>query len=110
MSEETGIETEFDSMIALRHAHGAQFHCSDIYNVFSLKAVTTDIKKSEQEIAMCQWMNIEEYLKHPHVHDLNRFVVQKYLEYKSKDIKISCKHGIHQLLKKPYTIYYVDKN
>lgn len=108
--EETGIKTKFDTMIGLRHVHQAQFGCSDIYNVFSLKPLNTDIIKSEQEIEKCEWMKVNDYLKHPHVHDLNKFVVQKYVEYKCNNISIDCKHGIHQTLQVPYTIYYVTKN
>lgn len=71
--EETGIKCEFQSILTLRQGHNGIFGCSDIYVVVNLKAVNEDIKKCDREIAECQWMNIEEYLSHPHIHELNRW-------------------------------------
>lgn len=107
--EETGIQTVFDSLIGFRHVHNSQFGCSDIYNVFSLKPLNTDIKKCEQEIEICRWMKIEEYLEHPHVHALNGLVVRKYLEYNQDKLKIDCVEGVHQGLKIPFTIFFANK-
>lgn len=73
--EETGIPTKFESVLTFRHVHHAMFDCSDFYVVLHLKALSQDIKKCDREIADCQWMDIEEYLTHPHVHELNRYVV-----------------------------------
>lgn len=109
VEEETGIRTVFDRLIGFRHVHNSQFDCSDIYNVFSLKPLNTDIKKCAQEIDKCMWMKIEEYLEHPHVHELNRMVARKYLEYKEKKLSIDCVEGIHQTLKKPFTIFFANK-
>lgn len=83
------------------------FRCSDIYTVVSLKPLSEDIEKCEREIEECKWMDIDEYLNHEDIHELNKFQVQKYLEYIKHNIKINCFHGIHQLLKKPYTLYSV---
>ncbi|KAL1497739.1 hypothetical protein ABEB36_008646 [Hypothenemus hampei] len=108
--EETGIKTEFESVLTLRHGHHGMFDCSDIYVVVNLKALGHDIQKCEREIADCQWMNIEEYLCHPHIHELNRFFVNRLLHHKKHKVKIDCYHGIHQLLLKPYTVYSVVKS
>lgn len=108
--EETGIQTEFESMIAFRQTHNSQFNCSDIYNLFSLKPLNLDITKSSQEIESCQWMRVQDYLEHPHVYHLNKFILETYLEYKKNNIKIDCVHGIHQILQKPYTMYHVVKS
>ncbi|XP_044272523.1 nudix hydrolase 2 isoform X2 [Tribolium madens] len=105
--EETGVQTEFHSVLTLRHTHFGMFGCSDIYTVMSLKPLTWNIEKCEREIAKCKWMDIEEYLNHPNVHELNRFFVQKYLEYLRKNLRIDWHHGIHQVLKKAYTVYFV---
>lgn len=106
--EETNIQTEFDSLISLRHTHNAMFDCSDMYIIVSLKPLSENIEKCEREIAECKWMDIDEYLQHPDVHELNRFFVHKYLDYVKKNIKIECTHGIHQILKKTYTLYHVE--
>ncbi|KAG5866329.1 hypothetical protein JTB14_022043 [Gonioctena quinquepunctata] len=92
-----------------QETHNGMFGCSDIYTVISLKPLSEIIQKCEREIAQCEWMAIDEYLDHPQVHDLNRFFVQKYLEYKKHDIKINCFHGIHQVIHKPYTVYSVTR-
>ncbi|XP_068915223.1 uncharacterized protein [Tenebrio molitor] len=105
--EETGVKTEFQSLLTLRQAHFGMFGCSDIYTVVSLKPLTLSIEKCEREIDNCRWMDIDEYLNHPHVHELNRFFVHKYLEYARKNLKIDWHHGIHQALRKPYTVYYI---
>jgi len=107
--EETNISTEFLSLLNLRHAHNGMFGCSDIYIVVSLKPLTTKIEKCEREIADSKWMDIDEYLNHPNIHELNRMCVQNYLDYQKNKLKIDCKHGIHQVLKKPYTAYFVAK-
>ncbi|XP_060522100.1 uncharacterized protein LOC132699423 isoform X2 [Cylas formicarius] len=107
--EETNIRTEFDSLLTLRHVHQGMFGCSDIYIVVSLKPISFDIDKCNREIEKCQWMDIKEYLKHPHVHELNRFFAHKYLKHREHSIKIDVHHGIHQLVKIPYTVYSVEK-
>lgn len=109
VEEETGITAQFESILSFRHGHHGMFGCSDIYFVVNLKAVTTDIKRCEREIAECQWMDIDEYKDHPHIHELNRFFVQKLLHHKKHNIKIDCYHGIHELLQKPYTLYSLLK-
>ncbi|XP_050300711.1 uncharacterized protein LOC126739189 [Anthonomus grandis grandis] len=107
--EETGISTEFQSILSLRQGHGGMFGCSDIYVVVNLKALSSKIEKCEREVTDCQWMNIEEYLSHPHVHELNRFFVTKLLHHRKHNLKIDCHHGIHQILNKPYTVCSVVK-
>ncbi|KRT79676.1 hypothetical protein AMK59_7502, partial [Oryctes borbonicus] len=101
--EETGVKTEFLSLLSFRHAHGGVFDCSDMYVVVALKALSTDLKKCDRELADCAWMDINEYLAHPQVHELNRLFVEKYLEYKKHNLKIQCDHGIHSKLNKEYT-------
>lgn len=108
--EETNISTKFESVLTIRHGHGSMFGCSDIYTVVSLSPLNDNIEKCQREIEECKWMDIEEYLNHADVHDLNKFQLQKYLEYKKNDIKVNCYHGIHQILKKPYTVYSVTND
>ncbi|KAL3273828.1 hypothetical protein HHI36_015255 [Cryptolaemus montrouzieri] len=105
--EETNICTEFQSVIAFRHTHGRVYNCSDIYVVFSLKPTSKEISKSNQEISECIWMDIEQYLSHSEIHSLNKLLVEKYLEYKDKQITIDCMSGVHQILKVPFTFYSV---
>lgn len=108
--EETNIKTKFDSLISIRHAHGAGFGCSDLYIVISLIPESTDITKCDREIAKCKWMDITEFLSHPHVHDTNRNFLRSYLDYKEKGLKIKCSNEIHQFLKKKYQIYTISSD
>ena len=57
--EETGVRTEFRSVVAFRHGHDFNFGCSDIYIVVALRPLTTDIKADQKEIAKCRWMPLQ---------------------------------------------------
>lgn len=107
VKEETNIQTEFRSMLTVRHTHKRPFGCSDLYIIFSLKPLTTDIVKCEREISDCRWMDMNECLNHPHIHELNKFFIKTYLDFKERNIKIDCKTGMHEVLKIPYYMYYV---
>lgn len=86
--EETGIQTEFRSIVAFRHAHKFNFGCSDIYIIVLLKPVSDDIKSCSQEISRCRWMPVKEYATHELVHDTNRHFINKYIESKEKGTTI----------------------
>merc|ERR1711962_278541 len=62
--EETGVQTEFRSIVAFRHGHKFNFGCSDIYIIVALKPVSSDIKSCSQEISRCRWMPVKEYATH----------------------------------------------
>lgn len=105
--EETNIETKFESLVSVRHAHGAAFGCSDLYLVFALKPITSEITKCEREIAACKWMKIDEYLNHPGVHQTNRSFMESYLSNKKNGIIIDVSEDEHQILKKKFNLYFV---
>uniref|UniRef100_A0A182PZY3 Nudix hydrolase domain-containing protein n=1 Tax=Anopheles farauti TaxID=69004 RepID=A0A182PZY3_9DIPT len=107
--EETNVRTKFDSVVSIRHAHGAGFGCSDLYIVMALTPLTHEISKCNREIAKCEWMDVNEYLAHPKVHETNRNFVRTYLEYKRLGVRIDCTEEMHQVLKKRYNIYSVAK-
>ncbi|XP_056003054.1 nucleoside diphosphate-linked moiety X motif 6-like [Ostrea edulis] len=77
--EETGINSEFVSVLGFRHQHNFRFGCSDWYFVCLMKALTNEIKHCPQEIAECKWISLEEYLAYPDLTDANRFFVQCFL-------------------------------
>jgi 8-oxo-dGTP pyrophosphatase MutT (NUDIX family) len=60
--EETGILTEFSSIVALRHHHASQFGCSDIYVIVHLTPLVEDqpIQFCNREIVECSWMKVTE--------------------------------------------------
>ncbi|XP_053673552.1 uncharacterized protein LOC128723775 [Anopheles nili] len=109
VAEETNIRTAFESVVSIRHAHGAGFGCSDLYIVMALTPLSEEITKCNREIAKCEWMDVSEYLNHPKVHETNRNFVRTYLEYKKLGVRIDCTEEMHQVLKKRYNIYSVAK-
>ncbi|KAH8338009.1 hypothetical protein KR059_002541 [Drosophila kikkawai] len=109
VAEETGIRTEFRSVVSLRHAHGGSFGCSDMYIVVGLKPLNLDFKRCEREIAKLQWMPVAEFLEHPQVHQTNRQFVRTYLDYQRRGLTITCRDDVHQVLKKKYNLYYVEE-
>lgn len=119
VAEETGIQTQFDSMVCVRHALGGPnrvsfgFGCSDLYFVIALKANALVITKCEREIAECEWMDFEKYLQHPKVHEMNRLFLRTLISNQKNGIRIECKDHTHELLKRQYQIYsipIIDEN
>ncbi|KAH8306554.1 hypothetical protein KR018_011965 [Drosophila ironensis] len=108
VAEETGIKTEFRSMVSLRHTHGGNFNCSDVYIVMALKPLNLELKPCEREIARAKWMPIQEYMQHPQVHETNRKFLATYLDYKKRNVNIICSEEEHQVLKRRYHLYYVE--
>ncbi|KAH8419843.1 hypothetical protein KR009_003272 [Drosophila setifemur] len=109
VAEETGIRTEFRSVVSVRHAHGGNFGCSDLYTVVALKPLNLDFTRCEREIARLQWMPIAEYLQHPQVHETNRQFVSTFLDYQKRGLTITCRDEVHQVLKKQYNLYFVER-
>lgn len=88
VKEETGVDAVFESLVTFRHTHNMMFENSDIYVILMMKAISDTIEPSLREVVKCQWMDIEEYVNHPHVHQFNRFIVRTALEYKKRNLKL----------------------
>ncbi|XP_015179529.1 PREDICTED: nudix hydrolase 7 isoform X1 [Polistes dominula] len=108
--EETGIQTMFKCLVAFRHSHNAAFDCSDIYMIAYLTPCTFDITKCEIEISECKWIKLNEYLYHPEVHENNRLLAKKMIEFLKNPIGITAEHGIHPITKKPLCVYSISTN
>lgn len=89
VKEETGIDSAFESLVTFRHTHKAMFGNSDIYVLIMMKALSEEIFIDQREIRDCQWMDVQEFTKHPDVHKLNKLMVQKALDYKKNNIKLN---------------------
>jgi len=87
--EETGVRTEFRSVVAFRHGHDFNFGCSDIFIVVALRPLTTDIKADQKEIAKCRWMPLQEYAGHPLVHATNRHFAAAYQEAEASGARLA---------------------
>uniref|UniRef100_A0A915EPN0 Nudix hydrolase domain-containing protein n=1 Tax=Ditylenchus dipsaci TaxID=166011 RepID=A0A915EPN0_9BILA len=85
--EETGITTEFVSLLGFRHATKALFkNTGDIYFVCVMKPKDDlkigDINPCPHEVGACQWMSRQEIdnLPEKEFHAFNRLILQKYDE------------------------------
>lgn len=76
VEEETGIRTEFVSLVCFRHWHGYRHGKSDIYFVCRLTPLGFEINRDPREISECFWMPVDEFLNHPDVHAFNRRIVR----------------------------------
>jgi len=68
--EETGIETEFDAVMGIRHGHFGLFGKSDLFLCVTLRVKpesSRTIRVQETEIAAAKWATLEEFLNNPHV-------------------------------------------
>ena len=68
VEEETGVRTEFHSILGIRHGHNVAFGKSDMFFLVSLKLKDGNdagaIKMCEQELADAQWRSIEDMAQH----------------------------------------------
>ncbi|CAH8277923.1 unnamed protein product [Arabidopsis lyrata] len=78
VKEETGVDTEFDQILAFRQTHKAFFGKSDLFFVCMLKPLSLEINAQESEIEAAQWMPWEEYIKQPFVqnYELLRYMTE----------------------------------
>ncbi|XP_076467934.1 nucleoside diphosphate-linked moiety X motif 6-like [Babylonia areolata] len=60
--EETGVRTEFQSILAFRQQHGqpGAFGRSDLYVLCRLRPLTLDLTPCSEEIRQCRWMSVDE--------------------------------------------------
>ncbi|MBN3302174.1 NUDT6 protein, partial [Amia calva] len=63
--EETGIHTEFKSLLSIRqqHNHPGAFGMSDMYIICRLKPLTFNINFCRQECLKCEWLEVAELAK-----------------------------------------------
>lgn len=110
VKEETGIDTDYHSIIGFRHAHKMMFGCSDIYMIVNLIPKSSTINMCKRELVKCAWMDISDYLNHPDIHTLNKMLIKKTLEYKERGIKMSGIKETYQLLtmKKDFTVFTIQ--
>ena len=80
--EETGVKTEFHSLISFRHHHAGQFGTSNIYALALLTPLSEKIIIDEEEIGKALWMPVDDYLAMDGVGEFNKQVLQSVLATK----------------------------
>lgn len=66
--EEVGLDTEFQSLLTLRHSHNVGFGVSDVYILCRLRPLGRELKIDPTEIVEARWMAVDEVLaqsRHP---------------------------------------------
>jgi len=63
--EETGVQTNFEGILAFRDRQTGLFGRSDLYYIALLTPTSSEIAKCEREIAEATWMPISEILETP---------------------------------------------
>ncbi|GAB4824032.1 hypothetical protein N2152v2_011078 [Parachlorella kessleri] len=83
--EETGVRARFDSVLAMRQAHGFAFGKSDFFFVVALRPQPgqQELTVQEDELVGAQWMPLEEYVDMPFTQSrpLLRKIAEKCLAY-----------------------------
>lgn len=78
--EETGVKTQFESLVCFRHWHGYRHGKSDIYFVCRLSPLSQEISMQVEEIEECLWMPVDLYLQDQATSPFNRRIVRAALE------------------------------
>nr|CAD1844942.1 unnamed protein product [Ananas comosus var. bracteatus] len=73
VKEETGIDTEFEEIIAFRHAHHVDFGKSDLFFICMLRPLSTEIKIDDAEIQAAKWMPLVEFVEQSFNQEDNMF-------------------------------------
>eukprot|EP00111_Clytia_hemisphaerica_P018753 TCONS_00055462-protein len=60
--EETGVRSEFKSILSFRQHHGVFYDQSDLYYICRLNPLTYELSPCPHEIEDCAWKNINELL------------------------------------------------
>ncbi|CAH3135168.1 unnamed protein product [Porites lobata] len=109
--EETGIETEFVSLVCFRHLVNFRFGCSDVYFICHLRPLTQEIKMDTKEIAAAQWMDLDEYIASPLVNDSNRFIAESYKNsFQNNDSVLKIEAKQIQVGKATATFFSLNQN
>ena len=78
--EETGVQTQFESLVCFRHWHQYRYGKSDIYFVCRLKPLSLEIKMQAAEIAECLWTPVDDFLDADDISNFNKTIVRAALE------------------------------
>ena len=78
MFEETGVRSEFRSLLSIRQQHDlpGAFGMSDMYIICRLSPLTYDINFCTQECLRCEWLQLAELAKTEHTTPITARVAQ----------------------------------
>ncbi|KYQ91682.1 hypothetical protein DLAC_07459 [Tieghemostelium lacteum] len=79
--EETGIKSEFVSVLGFRQLQNYAFDRADIYYVCALKPLSSEINMDTNEIGQCKWTPIQEFVNLQTPYPLQKAVSRLAYEY-----------------------------
>jgi len=106
--EETGIKTQFISLLGVILRHDGRYGMTDIYFSCFMKPLNSEIVKQESEIADAKWMELGEFMDLPYYRNLYKKLMILGFEATKKnyngfvveslpDDKYSLYHGLSKL-------------
>lgn len=108
--EETGIKSQFQSVLGFGEMHGTVFNQSGFYYICRLQPLTLEINKCPDEIEACEWMNIDDVLAMPETTPFVRLMCQLVVQGMNNsfsDVDVSCQQTTSWLFpEKKYNFYY----
>lgn len=107
--EETGIKTEFVSLLGIRYVPKSAFGCSDMYFIVRLQPLSSNIVKQDNEIEDCQWMDLNEFLSHKDVYKLLRDFVKQALKNEEEGVIMDRTFSVHPITKTPQLIFSISR-
>jgi len=114
--EETGVETDFETVVTMRHSTSISSYknVGDMYFVCALKPKDEnkiEPKLCPREISACQWMTLEEITNLPpsEFHKFNKSILDAYLHWK-KSGRRGFYHEKFEIpeFRKSWSVYTVD--
>ena len=100
--EETGITSEFISMLSIRHQHDILFGCSDLYIICRMKPLSYQIKVDD-EIEDAKWMALQEFKdinQHPMLKTTIDLLSTDYMGFQESTMPTT------RVGKKPFKLYH----
>jgi len=78
--EETGIKTKFIKLVSILNAHPYRFNKSNLYIVFKLKPLSTEINIIDtNEIELALWLSLDEFFAHKEISTFQKDLVKRAL-------------------------------
>ena len=100
--EETGVKSEFEHLLGVRHCHELSHGRSDLYFICKLKPITSIISKCDVEIADAGWFPLTKLTEGKSI--LNKFIAESYMAGNMCPIAMESQH--HAYTGQPTRFYF----
>lgn len=77
----------------------------------SLRTIgSTTIAACQREIAAAKWMEFDEFLNHPKVHEINRLLLGQYIQNRQTGVMMTCKEETLAVLQRKYSVFSLTQS